>query len=545
MRRKHKKHSRIECLWSDHQSGNLSRRDFLRFAALLGLTTTTASTLIHLASPGYARGAAYGEKLRIAGLLPETWHPAKNTSTPASQVLRQVAENLTYTDPNNITHPFLLDRWTVSDDLITWSLQLKKNIFFNNGHALTTDDVIFSMQQWLSPDINSPMKSILGDCLTTSGIEKVDSHRMVLHLIRPEITLPEQLFHPSAMILNHRTFEGDFLKAPHGTGPFRIEKYQDHMRCLLKRRYDYWQPGLPFLNEIEFLDLGRNASSRITALKSGAVDLIDLSDTGSSSSYGILKSDRNIRLTPVPTARANVLRMRVDRQPWDDNRVRRALKLCQHRDKIRYLVHNGQGAIGNDFHVCPTHPEYCEKNNIKFDPRRAKALLKEAGYESGLDIQLTIAQGHPDIRTQALVLQNDAARAGFKIHIQEVPDHEYQRNRTTFDLGITPWAHQPSGITALKLASAVDNLGDPGPWNETRWVDEDFNQILIQAGNTLDVLERKTLFCKLEDIQMNKGAIGIPCWQNSYIASRKRVQNIQAHPNDYLLLNKVWLKPKK
>ena len=540
-----RKHPRIECLWSDHKSGNLTRRDFLRFAALLGLTTATASQLIHLANPGHARGAAYGEKLRIAGLLPETRHPATNTSLPASQVLRQVTENLTYTDENNITHPFLLDKWVVCDDLITWSLHLRKNIFFNNGQALTTDDVIFSMQQWLNPNINSPMKSILGDCLATSGIEKIDAHRLVLHLKRPEITLPELLFHPSAMILNHRTFEGDFMKAPHGTGPFRIEKFEDHMRCLLKRRYDYWQPGLPFLNEIEFLDLGRNASSRITALKSGAVDLIDLSDANSSNAYGTLKSDRNIRLTPVSTARANVLRMRVDRQPWDDNRVRRALKLCQHRDKIRYLAHNGQGAIGNDFHVCPTHPEYCVKKKIKFDPRRAKSLLKEAGYESGLDIELTIAEGRPDLRTQALVLQNDAARAGFKIHIQEVPGHEYQRNRTLFDLGITPWAHQSSGITALKLANAVDHQGNPGPWNETRWVDEDFSQLLIQAGNTLDVQERKALFCKLEEIQMNKGAIGIPYWQNSYIASRKRVQNIQAHPNDYLLLNKVWIKSKK
>jgi peptide/nickel transport system substrate-binding protein len=237
--------------------------------------------------------------------------------------------------------------------------------------------------------------------------------------------------------------------------------------------------------------------------------------------------------------------MRVDREPWNDNRVRRALKLCQHRDKIRYLAHNGQGAIGNDFHVCPAHPEYCEKKTIKFDPRRAKSLLEEAGYGNGLDIHLTIAEGKPDIKTQALVLQNDAARAGFRIHLQEVPGHEYRRNRALYDLGITPWSHYPLGVTALKLANEVDEQGNPGPWNETRWVNEEFSQLLRQADNTLDVLERKALFCKLEEIQMNQGAIGIPCWQNSYIASRKRVQNIHPHPNDYLLLNKVWLKPKK
>lgn len=543
MQRKHRTQPLTESLWLDHKAGNLSRREFLRYAALLGLTTNTAAHLLQWAIPGHAMGAVYGQKLRIAGLLPESGHPANNLSIPASQVLRQVAEYLTYTDANNITHPFLLDRWVVSDDLKTWSLHLKKNIFFNNGQAFTADDVIFSIGQWLSPNINSPMKSLLGDCLAPTGIEKRNPHLVVLNLSRPELELPEKLFHPSAMILNHRTFEGDFMEAPHGTGPFRIEIFEKNIRCLLKRRYDYWQPGLPFLNEIEFLDLGRNVSSRIRALKRGSVDLIDLSDTGSSDAYGTLKNDRSIHLTPVPTARTNVLRMRVDREPWNDNRVRRALKLCQHRNKIRYLAYNDQSAIGNDFQVCPTHPEYCEKKIIKFDPRRAKSLLEEAGYVNGLDIHLTIAEGNPGIRTQALVLQNDAARAGFRIHLQEVPDHEYSRNRTLFDLGITPWDHYPLGITAFKLASAVDDQGNPGPWNETRWVHEEFSQLLRQAGNTLDILERKAIFCKLEEIQMNQGAIGIPCWQNSYIASRKNVQNIQAHPSDYLLLNKVWLNP--
>ena len=122
MHRKHRIHPLIDGLWSDHKSGKLSRREFLRFAALLGLATTTASHLFHLAIPGHAMGAAYGQKLRIAGMLPESDHPVENVSIPASQVLRQVAEYLTYTDKNNITHPFLLDRWVVSEDLRISSL---------------------------------------------------------------------------------------------------------------------------------------------------------------------------------------------------------------------------------------------------------------------------------------------------------------------------------------------------------------------------------------------------------------------------------------
>ena len=93
MQRINRTHPLITYLWSDHKTGALSRRDFLRFSALLGLTTT-ASHLLQLAIPGHARGAVYGHKLRIAGQLPDSGHPAKNISIPASQVLRQVVEYL-------------------------------------------------------------------------------------------------------------------------------------------------------------------------------------------------------------------------------------------------------------------------------------------------------------------------------------------------------------------------------------------------------------------------------------------------------------------
>lgn len=534
---------RIDDLVYQARNGNISRRQFLRFAALLGMATIPPF-LSHLGSPGVAQGATYGGKLRIAGKVTNLSHPMGMMSLPARQILRQVVQNLTYTDENNITHPFLLDRWEASEDLTTWRLYLKKNIFFNNGHPLTTDDIIFSFEQWLNPDSVAPVKTVMGDYLTTANIEKVSPYKIVLHLNRPEIAVPEHLFHPSALILNQRTFEGDFLAAPHGTGPFRIEVFEENIRCLLKRRYDYWQPGLPFLNEVEFLDVGQNMSTRINALKGRHVDLIDLSDIGDAEAYGSLKGALGIQLARVPTSRTNVLRMRVDKEPWHDNRVRRALKLCQHREKIHYLAHSGQGYIANDFHVCPTHPEYCQKKNIKFDPRRAKSLLEEAGYSQGLDIHLVIPGGIKDIKTHALTLQGDAARAGFIIHLQEVAKNEYFRNRHLFDLGITPWEHYPLGITVLKMAYEIDEQGNPGPWNETRWVDEDYSRLLEEAGATLDAPARKKIFCKLEDIQMNHGAVGLSYWQSSFIASQKHVKNLHPHPNNFLFLDKVWIKPK-
>jgi peptide/nickel transport system substrate-binding protein len=386
------------------------------------------------------------------------------------------------------------------------------------------------------------VRSVLGAYLEPFNIEKIDSYQIRLYLSRPEIALPEHLSHYSAVILNHRTFEGDFLRAPHGTGPFTIEVFEENGRCLLTKRNTYWRPGLPFLNQLDFMNVGWDISSRAAALAAGKIHMIDPGDTNDFEVYENLRSNRNIELGPVLTAKADVIRMRVDREPWSDNLVRRALRLCQHREKILLLANLGQGVVGHDCHVCPSHPEYCPKKIPKYDPLRARSLLEEAGYPQGLDVHLTIGDGRPEITRLAQVLQKDAARAGFRIHIQEISDRNYLDNWTTFDFGITSWPHQSLGIQALNLAYASDAEGNPRSWNETCWVDEEFQLLLDEANRTIDVGERKKIFCRLEEIQMNRGSIGISCWHNSWIAFDKTVQGLLPHPHSYLILDKVWIK---
>ncbi|MGC9336413.1 MAG: hypothetical protein ACP5JJ_19930, partial [Anaerolineae bacterium] len=109
------------------------------------------------------------------------------------------------------------------------------------------------------------------------------------------------------------------------------------------------------------------------------------------------------------------------------------------------------------------------------------------------------------------------------------------------DLGITPWTHRPLGTQALKLAYTADDKGKPVAWNETRWVDEEFSALLAEASGILDVERRRKIFCQLEQIQMDRGSVGIAYWMNTWMCVNKRVQNAVAHPNLNLLFNEVWL----
>jgi len=236
--------------------------------------------------------------------------------------------------------------------------------------------------------------------------------------------------------------------------------------------------------------------------------------------------------------------MRVDMKPWSDNRVRMALKLCQHREKILALAYMGQGIQGQDFHVYLKHPEYCQKPIPKYDPQRARQLLKEAGYPQGLDVNLAVGSGWTDIVRYAEVLKQDAAPAGIRVNIKTMPTSQYWEKWTEVDLGITPWTHRPLGTMVLNLAYIADDEGKPVPWNETRWVDKEFSQLLEKANGTLNVDERRKIFCKLEEIQMTRGSIGIAWWRNVWMVTRKSVQDAASHPTLYMLFNKVWLRKK-
>ncbi len=547
MREKRTHHPAINDLKVDLNKGKLTRRDFLRYATLLGMSAAAASQMVGLALPrrAFAAQPKRGGTLRVAAPVQKATHPAQFSWASPSNQMRQVGEYLTWTDGKNITHPYLLKDWAASDDLKTWTLNLREGIKFNNGDLFTADDVVFTMTQWKNKDVASSMLGLMA-YLDPTGIEKVDQYQVKLHLNTAEIAVPEHLFHYPAIILNHKTFEGDFVKRPHGTGPYTLEEHLVGERVIVKRRNDYWQKGadgqpLPYMDGIQFNDMGAEMAPQIAALKAGEIDMIDLADGGGPEAFNALKDDANVTVLPSATAGTQVLRMRVDMKPWDDNRVRMAMKLCQHREKILGLAYFGQGLQGHDFHVCPLHPEYCEKPVPKYDPQRAKQLLKEAGYPKGLDVNLAFGTGWPEIVRYAEILKQDAAAAGFRINLNTMPNDQFWGKWTEVDFGVTPWYHRPLGTMVLNLAYIADAEGKPVPWNETRWVDDEFSKLLTQANGTLDVDERRKIFCKLEDIQWERGSIGIAWWRNKWYTVSKKVKGVKPSPSLYMNFNDVWL----
>ncbi|MGQ0602222.1 MAG: ABC transporter substrate-binding protein, partial [Anaerolineales bacterium] len=330
-----------------------------------------------------------------------------------------------------------------------------------------------------------------------------------------------------------------------GTGPFRLVKYKVGEGARVEKREGYWQNGedgqpLPYLDAVDFIDLGTAGTPYVAGLQGGQIDeyLIGPGD------FATLSANPKVTVYPARTAQTRVLRMRVDQQPFDNNDVRMALKKVQDRKKIVQTAYFGQADEGQDAHVAPVQPDYSPMESPAFDPEGAKALLQKAGMDS-LDVEIAVGTEWTDVVSYIETLKEDAKAANINITINTMPTSAYWFVWTEATVGVTPWTHRPLAVMLLPLAYIADSEGKPVAWNESRWVDAEFTELLVKAQGVADNEARRAVMKDLQRIQVERGSIGISYWMNAWDVYNPGFQNVGAHPTGYVLLTDAWYDPDK
>jgi len=568
-----KLHPYIPELQDQFRKGKVTRRQFLRMATLLGVSipaaqlmaacsqpaaptatavpptgvppapaataapvATTASTIMSAGAtptPDIA-GLKRGGELRYAADVYKLTDPATSVIVEYN-IWWYVNETLTRLSNDNVLEPMLLEKWQPSDDLKTWTLSVRKGIKFNHGKDFTADDVVWNIKRWLDPATKCSILGLMGAYLKPTGVEKKDDYTVVLHLDKPQVAVPEHLNHNPAGILP-KDWEGDWLKQPWGTGPFTVAEYVVHERAVLKRRDDYWRNGvdgkpLPYLDSIRTVYLGSDTAPYVAALQNGDVDIAGLTPVTAQA----LKGVASVTISSHTSAFLHTYRMRLDKKPFDDVRVRQAIKLCQDRQKILDATQMGYGSLGEDHFVSPVHPEYVPLPPIQRDTAKAKALLAEAGYPNGLTVDLVTMNAEP-VPTLAQMLKEQCAPAGINININIVTTDVYWNEWTDVDFGITSWTHRPLAMMVMDLAFRTGQS-----WNETHQADPEFDKLLDQAGATYDLEKRKQIMLQIEKAQQEKGGVAVPRWNSQLMGIRKNVRNARASADDHTRFHEGWL----
>lgn len=557
--RKHDEHPHIPTLKTWLADGKIDRRQFLREATLLGLSAAAAYSVAGkiAGGPAVAPAAAQaampkGGTLRIGLRVQELKNPHAYDWFQ-SEITRNVCEYLTKTGADNITRPDLLEKWTASPDLKTWTLSVRRDIKWRKGRDFTADDVVWNLKRLLDPATGSSQLGVMSGYMLdrfdtgqkddkgqpkmsfrlwdANAIERVDAHTVRLNLKAPQLAVPEHLFNWPAHMMDPEE-KGLFEPGANGTGAFVLDEVKVGQKAVLKARAGYRGPG-PYLDAVEYIDLGDDPAAAIAAMAAKQIHGIREIDVVQ---LDAIKALPHVAIHQVVSARTAVARVRMEGKPFDDARVRLAMKLAIDSQKVLEVAYRNLGAAGEHHHVCPAHPEYAKLPPMKQDIARAKRLLAEAGHPDG--IETTIACKKDPAWEQAAVeaMVEMWKQAGIRVKVNVMPAAQYWQIWKTVPFGFTSWNHRPLGGMVLAQAyRGSSNL------NESGYKNAELDKLIDEAEGTLDLEKRRAVTSRIQEILQKDGPIVQPLWRSNITAFDKRVKGFVVHPSSMMFPNELAL----
>jgi peptide/nickel transport system substrate-binding protein len=387
----------------------LTRRDLLKG----GLTVGAALSAEPLLAPRALRAQPKrGGILRVRGYDPPHFDPHLTLNFKTNNTLSFVYSKLvrhkvgaSVVPGTFAVEPDLAERWEEPDDT-TVVFHLRRGVKWQNkppvnGRELTAEDVKFTYDRFLTEKGN-PLRFMLDP---VDRVEVVDRYTVRFRLKEPFVWLVNMLANPTGTwIIAREVVEkyGDLKRAETaiGTGPFLLERYEPNVKAVFKRNPDYYQPGLPSVDEVNWLVM-EDEAAQLAAYRTGQIDLgpwhqwtVRQQDLAA-----IKKSHPQLVYQDFLSNVTTGIYMRTDKPPFNDVRVRHAISHAIDRQAIIdavYLKGEPTAAIGRGLTEWSPRIDQlgAGAKYYRHDPKEARRLLAEAGFPQGLKTQLTVTGGY-------------------------------------------------------------------------------------------------------------------------------------------------------
>ena len=378
-------------------------------ATLLGATLALAGLGLPADAPAQARKdtVVLGMVLEPPGLDP--------TTAPAAAIGEivhyNILEGLTKINVDGTVTPLLADSWSVTPDGKTYSFKLKKGIKFQDGEPFDAAAVKFSFERAKAEGSTNKAKKAVFDNI--SSIATPDAETVILVLNNADATLPFRLGENTAVILSPKSAATAASK-PVGTGPYTFESWQKGSAVTLVKWPGYRNPGAIKINKVTFRFIN-DPAAQVAALLAGDVDGFPRFNANPKQ----FQADKRFTVEFGDTAGKGIMTINNKRKPLDDVRVRRALAHAVDRKAFIDGVLDGLGKpIGS--HFAPTDAGYVDLTKVyPYDPEKARALLKEAGVPTPLNLTLTLPPPQY-ARKGGEVIAAQLAKVGVVVKIENV-----------------------------------------------------------------------------------------------------------------------------
>jgi peptide/nickel transport system substrate-binding protein len=407
-----------------------------------------------------------------------------------------------------------------------YTITLKDGIKFSDGKDVTSDDVVFSFQRMVDPDLAVFGGSNMRTWLDLTGITKVDDRTVELKLKQPVANFKEALcaYVCAIVPVGYERFSGD-ATTQIGTGPYALKEFEVGKQSVHVKNEFYWDTGKPSFDEVHIIDFA-DADAMINALLADQIDIANDIPSASvetvqgTDGYKVLNSEGGGWLT---------ISMAVDQEPFTDVRIRQAMRLIVDRDAMVEQVLAGYGRVANDLYG-PLDAAYIgdELPQRQQDLDAAKALLAEAGA-SDLTIDLFAPNDTAGLPEMAQLFAEQAKGAGITVNAQVIDGGTYWGDeylKRTF-------ATDYWGTRSFLLQVSAGSLKDTAPFPDDHWPPEgstflaDYNAAIAETDDS----KRKAITDKMQTELYEEGGLIIPFFQNLLDAYNTRVGGLVERAN--------------
>ncbi|GAA6164868.1 ABC transporter substrate-binding protein [Pelagimonas sp. KU-00592-HH] len=476
-------------------------------------------TLLLSAAIAVASTAATAETLRIPHELGYGGSESIDPISPQRfyEAIQNVYSRLVRQGDDGRPSADLALSWEATPDAKEWTFKLRPGVTFHNGNEFTAEDVAFSLMRTQSETIDSPTKGVME---IIDHVEVVDPLTAKVVLKQTHADFPLLVMDYRIKMLDAETCGGDLdalCESGVGTGPFQLTGY-DPLGTTTLDRFDNYYGGAAGVEKMELIAIA-DQDARVAALQAGQIDFIYAL---SAEQVPLFKNNPNFTVQSVPTGRWVGLVMNTTLEPFNDPRVRKAIRMTADRDALGKLVYGKDGFITSCDHPVWSGDQYRAEIECPRDIEGAKALLAEAGYPNGLTVELFVSDISEGAVKMAEVLQNQAKDASITIELVQAPSDGYWGDVWMKEAFFaTGWSQRPADQILNEAYRST------AAWNETAWNSADFDAGLDAARGELDFDKRKALYGNLQKELWENGGSFIPVHLNTVRAFSSKLGGIQ------------------
>ncbi|MDW0108878.1 ABC transporter substrate-binding protein [Sporosarcina aquimarina] len=442
--------------------------------------------------------------------------PHKTPAHSSVRIYSKIYEGLVTFDQDMKLVGQLASDWEQPDDN-TYIFNLVEGVNFHNGREMIADDVKYSFERIMDEKTASHISSYFSD---VENIEVMNDHQIKFELAEPNATFLTNLTNSSAAIVAKEVVEEneDLQQVAVGTGPFVFEKWVPDNSVTLVKNEEYYVKDEPKLDRVEYFTMKEEAA-RLSAIRTGKIDMTTLT----SKSAVLLDKEKNVDIKDYQSLEYSYVGFNVEKEPFNDEKVRQALSLATDRESIATVVWDGKATTTGP--ITPAMGDWAieveDEELYMRDIEKAKKLLAEAGYPDGFSTTITTASTYADMIDTAQLLQQQWAEIGVKADIKQIEWGEY----------IDTWSNTSADILIGRNGSGTDPdramnyfFSTDGSANVWNFSNADYDKLVEEGKRTIDQDERKKIYDEAQKDLIKLSPNLLLVSPESYVAVRNGVK---------------------